>query len=262
MITQKIRSITIIGAGNVAFQMADWFQSKGYLIDSIWNRTFSNALKLAKLVESKAVLNLNDISKNSDLYLLCIKDDALPDVILDFSDLGIKSKIICHTSGSTPITIFEPYFKNYGSLYPLQTFTKGKWVDAAEVPFFITGNSENTTEKLGMLAQTLSPKCFVISDQQRKMIHLSAVFACNFTNHMYCLAQKLLSDHQISFEILHPLIKETLQKALENNPCEVQTGPAERNDKKIIEKHLELLKENKELQDVYATLSNSILNSK
>lgn len=262
MITQKINRISIIGAGNVAFQLAVWLHSKGFMIDSVWNRTYSKALELAKLVDAQAIMHLTGISEKSDLYLLCIKDDALPGVIKDMSGLRIKSNIIAHTSGSTPITIFDQYFNNYGSLYPLQTFTKGKWMDATEIPFFITSISENTTEKLGMLAQSLTKKCFVISDQQRLMIHLAAVFACNFSNHMFCLAQKLLADNQIRFEILHPLLKETLQKAIEHNPCEVQTGPAERNDQKTIEKHLELLSENEELQNIYSTLSKSILKSR
>ncbi len=249
----------MIGAGNIADHLARWFQSRGYVIESVWSRNFSNAQQLADRIKANAVKYLEELSKTSDLYLVCVSDDALIDVIGKLSESGLKNKLLAHTSGSTPIDIFGKSFNNFGCVYPLQTFTKGKPLNSEDIPIFISGNNDFTIQLLGNLANDLSPKCFVISDEQRMNIHLAAVFACNFTNHLYCISQNLLTESKVSFVLMHPLIRETFQKAIENNPCEVQTGPAKRNDRSIIRKHLDLLDEKRNLKEIYQLLSESIL---
>ena len=259
MIIQKIHSISIIGAGNIADHLSRWFHSRGYLIETVWSRNFLHAQQLSDRINATAVEQIGTLSKTSDLYLVCVSDDALIDVIRKLSESGLKNKLFAHTSGSTPITVFDKSFKNFGCVYPLQTFTKGKPLDTEEIPFFISGNNDFAIQQLGNLANDLSQKCFVISDEQRLNIHLAAVFACNFTNHLYCISKSLLTENQVSFDLLHPLIRETFQKAIENDPCEVQTGPAKRNDRGIIRKHLDLLAEKRILKDIYQLLSESIL---
>lgn len=258
MITQRIHSISILGAGNVAYHLAHWFSAKGYLIEAVWNRTNECSESLAASVGSKAVRDIRDLPSTSDLYLLCLSDDALPELIRKISGLGLSDKIVAHTSGSSPISLFAEAFRNYGAFYPLQTFSKGKQMNVEDVPFFITANNEKTTEKLGFLAMDMSGKCYPITDDQRAMIHLSAVFACNFTNHLFCISQKLMEENRLSFELLQPLISETVQKALEQNPCTVQTGPAIRNDLNIINKHLSMLDSREDLKKIYELLSSSI----
>jgi predicted short-subunit dehydrogenase-like oxidoreductase (DUF2520 family) len=149
---------------------------------------------------------------------------------------------------------------NYGVLYPLQTFSFGKTVDFSQVPIAVEASSPEIAKQLEALAHKLSPKIVQMSSEQRLVLHIAAVFACNFSNHVFAIAQELLESKDIPFDYLRPLISETAAKVQQALPSEVQTGPAIRKDEKILQKHLDFLKDQPQLQEIYRLLSQSIVN--
>jgi predicted short-subunit dehydrogenase-like oxidoreductase (DUF2520 family) len=156
------------------------------------------------------------------------------------------------------MNIWEGYAKNYGVLYPMQTFSKQREVDFREVSFFVEANHQIGIEALKDLAGKLSSKVYELTSEQRKYLHIAAVFACNFTNHMYALCDRLLKAQGVPFEVMLPLIDETARKVHELKPQDAQTGPAIRNDKNVIESHLNMLDDEPGLKEIYEMISNSI----
>lgn len=256
---KTIKTITIIGSGNVASHIGIALFNKGFSINEVYSPSIEHATLLALLVGAQATNQLNKLNTESDFYLVCIKDDAIDKVL---SDMTIKDKIIAHTSGSIDLNVFETHgFKHYGIFYPLQTFSKNKKVNIAEVPFCIEANTAEDERLLMNLAKELSEKVYLVSSEQRKKIHLAAVFACNFTNYMYAVADDLLSKNDLDFDILKPLIIETAQKVMYASPKSMQTGPAKRNDEAVIKNHIEMLEGMKEYQDIYKIISDKIKNA-
>lgn len=255
---KDIKSITFIGAGNVATHLAKAFFNEGFDIEQVYSRNIDNALLLADEVQSIAIDNLVTLNSNADLYIISIKDDAIESVLQQVLD---KNIFITHTSGSIPITIFEETgFKNYGIFYPLQTFSKSKTINLLEVPFCIEANENE--DLLYDLANKLSNSVHLVSSEQRKKLHLAAVFACNFTNHMYAIAEDLCLKNNVNFNILKPLIRETAEKITLNHAKDVQTGPAIRNDEKIIANHLSQLDDLINYQEIYRLITQNIQKDK
>ena len=251
---KSIKSISFIGAGNVATHLAKALFEEGYFIDQIYSRDIDNALTLAGEVESIAVDSIQNINSTADLYILSVNDDGISSVLKHITD---KNIFIAHTSGSIPIDVFkENGFSNYGIFYPLQTFSKAKHVNLLEVPFCIEA-SENENE-LVQLANKLSNSVNLVTSEQRKKLHLAAVFACNFTNYMYHIAEDICTKNDVNFNILKPLIKETAQKIATNHPMDVQTGPAMRGDQEIINHHLDQLKDTLNYQEIYQLITQNI----
>jgi len=252
----KLMKIVCLGSGNVATHFAKAFKSSGAELIQIWSKTLANAQALASVLNSQAVDDLNDINPDADLYLICIKDDAIEEMAAQLK--GVKGLVV-HTSGATAIDVFERIgLSNYGVMYPLQTFSKSRVIDFKQVPLCLEGGSEEVLQQLHTIAAKLSPLVYRVSSEDRKLLHLAAVFACNFTNHLYHLSAKILQQHQLGFDMLRPLIMETAAKVQTALPEGVQTGPAVRNDELTMHKHLELLKNTPDLVDIYETLSNSI----
>jgi predicted short-subunit dehydrogenase-like oxidoreductase (DUF2520 family) len=153
-------------------------------------------------------------------------------------------------------------YPRHGIFYPLQTFSKQKKVDFEEIPICLEANKYEVLQQLERLAGSLSRKVYFLDSKQRKAIHLAAVFACNFTNLMYRIAEDLVTESDLNFDILRPLIKETAAKVQEHSPREVQTGPAARNDRKIIEEHLKALENHPEYKEIYQLLTTEIVNKR
>ncbi|CAM4391786.1 Predicted oxidoreductase, contains short-chain dehydrogenase (SDR) and DUF2520 domains [Pedobacter westerhofensis] len=248
-------NIVCIGSGNVATHLAIAFKAMGAEILQVWSQDSKNAEILAALTKAKPVMHWEDIDRSADLYIIAVKDDAIPAVALHLK--GVKG-ILVHTSGATSISVLEGAGSGYGVLYPLQTFSKTKAVDLTNVPFCIEADRPGTLEKISAIAHLLSRQVAEVSSDQRKILHLAAVFACNFTNHLYQLSSLLLEQHHLKFDLLKPLITETAQKIQNAVPAEVQTGPAVRDDQETMKKHLQLLQGSPELQQIYELLSNSI----
>ncbi|MET1054645.1 MAG: DUF2520 domain-containing protein [Pedobacter sp.] len=248
-------NIVCIGSGNVATHLAIALKAMGAEIVQVWSQDSRNAEILAALTKAKPVLDWQEIDRSADLYLIAVKDDAIPAVASHLK--GVKG-IVVHTAGATDMNVLQGAGSGYGVLYPLQTFSKTKSIDLTHVPFCIEADRPGTLEKIAAVAHLLSQQVAELSSEQRKILHVAAVFACNFTNHLYHLSSQLLEQHQLKFDLLKPLITETAQKIQNALPSDVQTGPAVRDDQETMKSHLELLEGSPELQQLYETLSNSI----
>ncbi|MEZ4908574.1 MAG: DUF2520 domain-containing protein [Saprospiraceae bacterium] len=257
----KISKISFIGAGNVATNLAIAFYNSGIKIKSIYSRNIKNAINLASKTDAIPTDNIGDIDKNSDLYIISVPDNAIESILNNLSLVLDKEARCVHTSGSLPIEIFKNYFKNYGSLYFLQTFTKTDITDLTNVPCLINSNSLSFSEELKNLGFKVSQKVDFIDDKQKKTLHIAAVFSNNFVNYLFSISKKISEDNKVKFEYLYPLIQETCEKIIKgNDPKSIQTGPAIRKDYKTMEEHEQYLKTyNENYEKIYKLLSDELI---
>ncbi|MCD8092590.1 MAG: DUF2520 domain-containing protein [Bacteroides sp.] len=250
-------SVVFIGAGSLATNLAKALYRKGFRIEQIYSRTQESAQSLAQLVEADYTTELSAVVEDAQLYIVSLKDAAfvqlLPGLVA-----GKEKSLWVHTAGSIPMNIWAEQAERYGVFYPMQTFSKQREVDFREIPVFIESNSEADTQLLKDIASTLSEKVYEATSEQRKSLHLAAVFTCNFTNHMYVLAAELLKKYQLPFDVMLPLIDETARKVHELQPLAAQTGPAVRYDENVINEHLRMLADEPEAQELYRRISESI----
>ena len=246
--------IVLFGAGNVAHHLGKALQENGNRIIQIIGRTNKSTANLAANLNCNFSINYNDISENADIYIIATNDTSISDIL---SKINFENKLVIHTSGSTAIDVFSK-IPNHGVLYPLQTFSINRAIYFSNIPLFIEANNLKSRQTIENMARQLSHKVEYANSEKRKTLHLSAVFACNFTNHMLVISQLLLEKEELNFDYLKPLITETIKKALDNEPLNSQTGPAIRNDESIIEKHIELLSNNIDYQKMYSFVSESI----
>ena len=251
-------NIVCIGAGNVATHLAIAFKAMGADISQVWSRGSRNAEILAALTKAQPIISWEDLDLAADIYLIAVKDDAIAAVARQLKDVR---GIVIHTSGTTSIDVLQGAGSGQGVLYPLQTFSRTKALDLTKVPFCLEADRPDTFEKISAIAHLLSTHVTAVSSEQRKILHLAAVFACNFSNHLYEISSALLQQHQLKFDLLKPLIMETAEKVQSSLPADVQTGPAVRNDQQTMEKHLAMLNDTPDLRHIYETLSNSIKNT-
>lgn len=244
-----------IGAGNLATQLAKALQIEGNFISQVYSRTEKSARELGEILSAKYVTEIADIDRLADVYVITLTDSALEEVLsqIDFGD-----KLVVHCSGSLPLTILDNYSKNTGVFYPLQTFSKTRNVDFRTIPVFVEANTPENEQILTTLADQISDSVQLLSSEKRKALHLSAVFACNFVNHLYTISSEILKMKNIPFEVLKPLILETAQKVQDMTPENAQTGPAVRFDENIISAHLKELEVATGYQQLYSSLSKSI----
>lgn len=247
--------IVLLGSGNVATHLAQALKSKGEEIVQIYSQRLDHAQLLADRIPCESIDNLKGIKTDADLYIIAVKDDAIESIA---DRLKAVNGLVVHTSGTTDIKVLSSKVKHAGVLYPLQTFSKTKEVSFEEIPLCIEATNESDLSILQNLASKLSQKVHHLGGEKRKVLHLAAVFACNFTNHMYTLAHQLLQQNDLDFEIIRPLIKETADKVMISLPDKVQTGPAVRADETTLNKHFSMLNNMPELQHIYQTLSDSI----
>lgn len=249
--------IVLLGSGRVATQLGRALQKAGEEIIQVYSPTQAHAAALANVLNTNFTSDLADLRSDADLYLMSVKDDAIPTLV---QNLSLKNKLLVHTSGSSPMALLEPASEHIGVFYPLQTFSFEKEVDFSSLPMLIESNDSESLNILKNLAAKLSNKVLEADSKQRMVLHVAAVFACNFSNHLFAIAQHLLAKQQLDFELLRPLIAETALKVQTNLPDEVQTGPAVRKDELTIQRHLDLLKDQAQFQEIYRLLSQSIVN--
>ena len=247
--------IVFIGAGNVATHLAPAFRKEGHRILQVYSRTRPSAEYLASRTGARAIDRKESVSAGADLYVLALTDEGILEFIREFS---IPNAMVVHTSGGLEMSILKGLSDRFGVLYPLQTFSKDKGIDFQSIPILVEGSDRGTEDQLYLLADQISGVVHRIDSEHRQKLHLAAVFACNFTNHMYDISARLVEKEGLKFDLLKPLITETASKILDKEPRQVQTGPAARNDKKVIEKHLELLSFNPLMRDIYQLLTESI----
>lgn len=250
-------SLVILGAGNLAASLATAIKNAGIRVLQVYSRTFEHAQQLAFKVEAEPITSLENIKTDAVYYIIALPDDVIPSIVKMLPPLN---GIVVHTSGSTPITVLESVkTSGYGVFYPFQTFSRSRVVPFANIPVCLEANCADTYTRLEQLASRLTSTVLSMNSEQRRWLHLSGVFACNFTNHMLALAYRLTTEHQISFDVVRPLVEETVRKAFEGNPAQFQTGPAIRNDSKTMERHAQMLSD-LSLADLYKQLSLSIQN--
>ena len=246
--------IALLGAGNVATHLGRAFKGAGYRIVSVYSRTIISAASLGGELNAHFTDDLSDVPE-ADIYVISVRDDAIETLL---AKLNFGEGLVVHTSGTIPIDIFKGHAKNYGVFYPLQTFSRFTELDFKKIPVLIEAVNKESGKSLSSLASSVSNIVKEASSDQRKKIHLAAVFACNFSNHMLAICYKILSDDGLDAQLLNPLVVETFQKALADNPSNVQTGPAIRGDSKTMKKHVEMLNNYPAFQKIYTFVSKSI----
>ncbi len=254
--SREIKTVTVIGAGNVGWHMATAFYQTGIDVLDVVSGTQEHAEELARMVSAVPRTEIDGIDRLPDLFLVCVNDDLLQEIIHQFS--GTET-LVAHTSGSAGIELFQNTVKHGGVFYPLQTFTRGKEMTYDTIPFLIEGASPELAQQLKGLAEKISGIVYEADSETRLKMHIAAVFACNFINHLAAIAKELLVESGLKFELLRPLMKETIRKLLEMDPASAQTGPAVRNDLKTIDKHIITLQEKSEEQQLYRMLTDSII---
>ena len=229
--------IALIGRGRVATHLLKALQLAGHEVASINSRT------------------LEDLPEKADLYVIAVKDSALQGVICQATK-GREDQLFVHTAGSMALDIFEGFCRHYGVLYPMQTFSKEQPVDFREIPLFVEASDAATLQRIRVLADSVSQHVYELSTADRRYLHLSAVFACNFVNHCYALAADVLAQKGLPFDVLLPLIDETARKVHQLHPIDAQTGPAIRDDQNVMQAQAALL--DGRAKTLYEQLSQSI----
>lgn len=243
--------VTVIGSGNVAQHLIKAFaKADGVSIVQVYARSAESLLHL--FPQQLITTDLSGL-KEADIYIIAVTDNAITEVS---AQLPFKNRLVVHTSGSVSIDALDSNNRR-GVFYPLQTFSKNKEVDFINIPICLESESAEDYELLATLANSISGNIFNVDSGQRKALHVAAVFASNFTNHMYALANEICTEHKMPFDILKPLIAETAAKVKELSPLKAQTGPAIRHDSKTLEAHLEMLT-NDNQRNIYKTLTQSI----
>ena len=248
--------IVLIGAGNLATHLGKALHAAGHDMVQVFSRTMQSAETLASLLDAEPLTDIAQVRDDADVYIFSVKDSALEQLVSQLC--GGEKKVLLHTAGSMPMSVFRGKALHYGVLYPMQTFSKQREVDFSIIPCFIEANDEFALKQIEGLAGQISHRVFQLSSEDRKYLHLSAVFACNFANHCYAASQELLQQHGIPFDVMLPLIDETAAKVHGMTPKEAQTGPAVRYDENVIGKQIQLLENQPYFQKIYDCMSKSI----
>ena len=252
---KPIKTIVIIGAGNLATHLGQALHCNGFKIVQVYSRTITSAHLLASKVDANYTSDITEIYPTADLYIYALKDDILPKIV---EAIEVSQGLHVHTSGSVNMTIFAQKQANFGVLYPFQTFSKTKIVDFQDIPIFIEANTTENIENLKDISSRISNRVFQLDNEHRNVIHLAGVFACNFTNYLYTIAASLLKEYELPFDMLLPLIRESVEKLETLSPREAQTGPAVRGDETILSNHMALLQNHTAWQVIYQLLTEGI----
>jgi predicted short-subunit dehydrogenase-like oxidoreductase (DUF2520 family) len=252
-------NVSFIGAGNLAWHLAPALDNSDFAVREVYSPNVRNAEALVeRLYEAKSKSSLDFSISPSRIFIIAASDDAIPEIVKEI--ILPDGAVLVHTSGSQPLSVLAyAGTPNIGVFYPLQTFTKGKKIDLREVPVFVEAENAFTEKTLQAIGKTVSKKVSVISSADRKAIHVAAVFASNFTNHLLTLSKEILTERKLDFDLLKPLIAETVNKALVIGPENSQTGPARRGDLEILDHHMEFLSEDESLTELYKVISQHII---
>ncbi len=251
--------IVLIGAGQVAYHLGRWLAEKQMPVAQVFSRTAQHARQIGASLHIPFADEWEKIDQNAGLYIIAVKDDAIAPVADRLSAVVGRDRFAVHTSGSVASTVLAPYFDRYGVFYPLQTFSRARQPDYERVPLCLTAGSDADRAILETIASRLSGHFYPISDEQRAVLHIAAVMVNNFSNHLYALAEAVLADKQLPFELLRPLILETALKVQSLPPGEAQTGPAIRRDDLVVARHLAYLRtHHPDMAGLYEALTRSI----
>lgn len=246
--------VVFIGAGNVATHMSLSMKGAEFSILQVFNRTKENARAIGEQFACSIITETRLIRTDADIYIFSIKDDILPNII---AETPANKGLWVHTAGSVPIDVFEGYADRYGVIYPLQTLSKNRDADFRKIPLFVEGNTTASEKDIRTIAGKISEKVYSMTSEKRIYLHLAAVFACNFSNHMYRIATQILEEQGVDRQVLQPLIDETANKLYTMRPDKAQTGPAIRYDYNVINRHLALLND-PDIRNIYELVSKNI----
>jgi predicted short-subunit dehydrogenase-like oxidoreductase (DUF2520 family) len=249
-------SIVIIGSGNLATHLSLALKATGKDITQVFSQTEEHAKELAEKLGCNYTSNIDEIDENAAIYILSVKDDAISEIAASICQ-NHPHAVFIHTAGSVPMDVFKRFAKHYGVLYPMQTFSKHRQVDFRPIPCFIEGSDEQTLQLIRYLAESISDKVVLANSEKRKKLHLAAVLACNLTNHCYRLAERVLQEENIDWQLFLPLIDETAKKVAIMSPKDAQTGPMVRYDVNVMNRQIELLHDERTRQ-IYRLMAESI----
>ncbi len=251
--------VSFIGSGNLAWHLAPALDNAGYPVREVYSPQSRNAGALVGRLYNAAVCSSLDFSGSSSrLFFIAVPDEAIVEVVREI--VLPDDAIVVHTSGSQPLSLLEDAATSrLGVFYPFQTFSKTRRVDFNETLILVEGNSEETSRVLLAAARAISRKVNKVSSEDRKALHLAAMFGSNFTNHMLTLSRDIMTGNKLDFDWLKPLILETVNKALTIGPEASQTGPARRGDLQILDMHMEMLKNEKAIAEIYRVISQNIV---
>ncbi len=252
----ELKNITLVGAGNAAWHIGHRLDELGYRVVKIISRKSQRADKLAIKLNSRVENDFTVSNADSAFVIVAIDDTYLNKVV---RKINSENTILLHTSGSIGLEVFPKHVHAYGVLYPFQTLTADVVVDFKEIPLCIEGSDEETLDKIARLARNMSSTVRRMDSQQRRVLHIAGVIGNNFTNHLMALAIDMLEKNKMDKNLLTPLLDETLMKLKKTSPYEAQTGPARRNNKEVIEKHIKLLEDEPSLKKLYSIISDSII---
>jgi predicted short-subunit dehydrogenase-like oxidoreductase (DUF2520 family) len=252
-------NITFIGSGNLAWHLAPALDNAGFVVKEVYSREPKHAHELVnRLYQADVCASLDFSLSPSQLFIIAVTDDVIENIAREI--ILPEQAILVHTSGSKPLDVLHyAATPHAGVFYPLQTFSKAKKVDFQDIPIFIESDEPHVEEVLLKIGKAISKKVQVISGTKRAALHVAAVFASNFTNHMLSISKSVMENHQLNFELLKPLIAETINKGLAIGPENAQTGPAKRGDLQTLDKHMEILEYNPALAEIYKIVSQHVL---
>lgn len=246
--------IAIIGAGNTAYTLCKVLKSKEIEPFCILVRNPEKAEKVREDLGVEVVFSYEKVLE-SDLAIIAVNDDAISEVaahIIDYKGL------VVHTSGTKPSELLNRSMR-FGVFYPLQTMSKTREISFDEIPLLIYANSPDDVEMLSRFAKQFSNKVEFCDDEQRKAIHLAAVYVSNFTNVMLGIGDKLLKENGLSLDLMRPLVMEMMKKSFEIYPEKALTGPARRGDFATIGEHEKMLAYNPDELAIYMILTDYII---
>lgn len=255
----KPNTVSFIGSGNLAWHLAPALDNTDFAVREIYSRNPAHAAALVeRLYQANVKATLDFSTSTSQIFIIATNDEAIEEIAQEI--ILPENAILVHTSGSQPLSLLGyAATPNIGVFYPLQTFSKGKKVDFKEIPVFLESENSETEKVLQLMAKAISKNFFKITSHERKALHVSAVFASNFTNHMLLIAQDVMKENNLSFDWLKPLIAEMINKSLTIGPENAQTGPARRGDFEILDKHLEFLSSDESRTELYKIISQNIV---
>lgn len=252
-------NISFIGSGNVAWHLAPALDNAGFIVKEVFSRNHRHAAQLTeRLYQAEVKATLDFSTSPSSVFIVAVHDDSIREIAKEI--ILPEKAMLVHTSGS--VALDELQFAatpDIGVFYPLQTFSKTKKIDFHQIPVFIETSNTETEDVLLRLGKAISRYVKRITSEERKALHVAAVFASNFTNHMLTLSESVMQKNSLDFEWLTPLINETITKALQMGPQAAQTGPAQRGDLVTLEKHMAFLQDDPRLAEIYQLISQHIL---
>jgi len=254
--------ISIIGSGNLATRLAPELENAGHRIVEVCSRNPTNAKALvSRLYNANVKYDYDFTQSAAEIIIIAVSDDAIEEVAKEVA-LN-ENMILVHTSGTRPLELLNYAAADHtGVFYPLQTFSKTKRVEFDEIPIFLEASDGKTMRVLEKLARSISKKIVPLKSDQRKAVHVAAVFSCNLVNHLFRIAEEILVENNLSFDLLGPLIVETINKSLALGPEAAQTGPAVREDYETLDAHMDFLKDNPVRSEIYRIISQDIIDSK